>query len=556
MRNTIKITTMVWLLSFICLSGQPGLTALAQEERAIYVYPSDGGVGDSVRVAGEGFNKSTDSDKFAAVFFSSQEATTDDDIDSDVTIYELVAEGVWLNENGEFDISFDIPMELNDGADEEKIHAGIYYIYVCHYLGNALAPRIRTVAEFEVVIGSIAIEPDKGTVSTSAEVTGTDFFPEEEIAIHYDGVELNIDSGDRATDGAGEFTAYVTIPKGTAGTHTITVVQMENAVVAEFTVEPDVTINPTSGTADTSVTILGTGFGRRANVAIHFDKAEMASKQTDSVGDFLATFFVPDMDAGLYEIEIDDGENMQTAKFTIISAPEPSAPEQPVPPAVIEINRLGGHVGAEVVVSGTGFAEGGTATIEYDNKLVSSAAINDEGVFLTSFRIPVSEHGAHIITVSDGFKTKELVFAVETEAPETPELLLGTALVVKEEAEIFIDWEDVTDESMPVTYTLQLASDAGFSAEGILLEKTGLTESEYLVESSINRMLQPRKSYYWRLRAVDSASNAGEWTETGEIRIAAVSQIPEWLMYLLAVIGGLFILFIWYLIRRADKRTG
>jgi hypothetical protein len=127
--------------------------------------------------------------------------------------------------------------------------------------------------------------------------------------------------------------------------------------------------------------------------------------------------------------------------------------------------------------------------------------------------------------------------------------------VVKEGAEILIDWEDVTDKSMPITYTIQLAGDSGFSAESILLEKTGLTDSEYLVDSSTNQLLQPRKSYYWRLRAVDSASNAGEWTETGEIIIAPVSQMPDWLMYLLAIIGGLFILFIWYLIRRTEKRT-
>ncbi len=553
--NILKIIIVAWLASFLCLLAQPGLSALAQEGRAIYVYPSEGGVGDKIRVTGEGFNKSIDSDRFAAVFFSSEEATTDDDIDSDVTRYEFVAEGVWLNEDGEFYTWFDVPEELNDGSDEEKIHAGIYYIYVCHYMGNTLATRIRAVAEFEVVIGNITIEPDEGTVGTSVEITGTDFFPDEDISIHYDGIGLGIDSGDTETDSSGEFTAYVTIPKSTAGIHTITVIQAENAVVAEFTLEPDVTINPTSGAADTSVTVLGTGFDRRKNVAIYFDKAGVANKQTDSVGDFVATFSIPDLDAGLYEIEIDDGENIQIAKFTIITVAEPSAPELPKPPAIIEINRLSGHVGVEVVVSGTGFVESGTVTIKYDNKLVSSNAINTRGIFLTSFHIPISEHGEHIITISDGLNIKELAFAVETEAPAAPNLLLATSLVVKEGAEIFIDWEDVTDESMPVTYTFQLANDAGFSAGGILLEKTGLTDSEYLADSNITRLLQPRKSYYWRLRAVDSASNAGEWTETGEIIIAPVSQLPDWLMYLLAVIGGLFILFILYLIRRTEKRA-
>jgi hypothetical protein len=243
-------------------------------------------------------------------------------------------------------------------------------------------------------------------------------------------------------------------------------------------------------------------------------------------------------------------------KFTVLAVPELPAPsEPPKSPPIIEINRLNGHVGAEVVVSGTGFVESGTATIEYDDALISSVAISQEGIFLASFNVPVSTHGEHVLTISDGISRKELAFVVEAEAPAPPNLLLGTSLVVKEGAEIFIDWEDVTDKSLPVTYTLQLARDASFSERSILLEMKDLTESEYLVESSINQQLQPRQTYYWRLRAVDSASNTGEWTETGEIIIVPVSQVPDWLMYLLAVLGGLSILFIWYLIRRADRRS-
>jgi len=40
-------------------------------------------------------------------------------------------------------------------------------------------------------------------------------------------------------------------------------------------------------------------------------------------------------------------------------------------PAVIEINMLAGNVGAEIVVSGTGFVKDGTVTVEYDNELVT-----------------------------------------------------------------------------------------------------------------------------------------------------------------------------------------
>jgi len=559
--NFFKIIAVAWLASSLCLLVQPEHSAVAQVARAVYVFPSEGTIGDTIRVVGEGFNKSTaDVDKYAAVFFSSEKATTDDDIDDEVTVYELVADVVWLKYNGEFEISFDVPEELNDGADEEKIHDGIYYVYVCHYMGYVIAPRISAVVEFEVTLGNITITPSKGTVDTIVEITGTDFLPDEDISIHYDGIDLIIDSGDEKADSSGEFTAYVTVPKSTAGIHNITVVQLENEVVAEFTVESDVTANPTSGVPDTLVTILGTGFDRRANVVVYFNASEVANTQTDSTGDFVATFSIPKLDAGLYEIGIDDGENVQSVKFTIISPPKLPSPKLPSPkppmiPAVIEINRLAGHVGAEVVVSGTGFVKDGTVTIKYDNELVASTSIDANGIFLTSFNIPISKHGDHIMIISDGLNTKELNFAVESEAPAKPDLLLGTPIVVKEGTDIFLDWEDVIDESMPVTYTLQIANDAGFSDKNILLEGTGLPDSEYLMDSSATRLLRSRRSYYWRARAVDSASNAGEWTTTGEIKIAPVSTIPGWLMYTLAVLGALFILFVWYMIRRTEKRS-
>ncbi len=554
--KTLKILSVAGLVFSLCLLVQPEHAAVAQGEREVYVFPSEGTIGDTIRVAVKGFNKSTeDADKYATVIFSSEEATTDDDIGSDVTKYELVAEGVWLNENGEFDVSFDVPAELNDGVDEETVHVGTYYIYVCHYMVNVLAPRIRAVIEFDVILGNITIKPDKGTVGTSVEIIGTDFFSDEDIAINYDEIDLDIDSGDTKTDSSGEFAAYITIPKSTAGIHHVTVIQLENEVVAEFSVEPDVTINPTSGESDTRVTILGTGFGRRENVVIYFGASEVAKIPTDRLGDFVATFSVPKFTAGLYEIEIDDGENIQTTKFTIISPPKLPISKPPIMPAVIEINRLAGNVGAEVVVSGTGFVKDGIVTIKYDNELVASTTIDASGIFLTSLNIPVSKHGDHIMIISDGLNTKELTFTVESEAPAKPNLLLVSPVVVKEGTDILLDWEDVMDKSMPVNYTLQLASNDGFSSGSILLEKTELPDSEYLMDLSETEPLRPRRSYYWRVRAVDSAANAGEWTKAGEIKIASVSTIPDWLKYTLIVLGALLILFIWYRMRRAGKRS-
>ena len=124
-----KRLSVAGMVFFLCLLVKTDYSVIAQEEREVLVLPSEGTVGDTIRVVGKGFNKSTgDFEAYAAIILSSEEATTDDDIDSDVTVYEFVAEGVLLNENGEFDISFELPAELNDGADKETVHVGTYYV--------------------------------------------------------------------------------------------------------------------------------------------------------------------------------------------------------------------------------------------------------------------------------------------------------------------------------------------------------------------------------------------------------------------------------------------
>ncbi|GAH69146.1 unnamed protein product, partial [marine sediment metagenome] len=107
---------------------------VAAQTRFIDLDPEEGKIGDEITIVGEGFNASTDTtDKYANIYFSSQEASTVHDIDDDVTRYNLLREGVWLDEEGEFETTFTVPDELDDGDDEVDVEAGTYYVYVTHY---------------------------------------------------------------------------------------------------------------------------------------------------------------------------------------------------------------------------------------------------------------------------------------------------------------------------------------------------------------------------------------------------------------------------------------
>ena len=527
---------------------------------SIDIDPEEGTIGTKVTVIGEGFNKSTETtEKYAIIYFSSEEASTLDDIDDDVNIYEIVEDGVYLDEYGEFEVTFTVPDELNDGDDDEDVTSGTYYVYVCHYLSTSpptISYRIRGIAEFTVTAGGIELDTEEGPVATEVEVTGTEFSADKDITIEYDGDEIDIADGDDETDADGEFASYILIPESTAGDHTITVTVSGSEVEAEFTVEPEIILSPTSGEADTELTVSGTGFARRKDVVVYFGNAGMATVTTDSRGSFDATFNVPDLEGDIYDIEAEDeDDNLDRAKFTLTveptatPAPAPIPTPAPSPPpsaTTVNMNPPSGNIGAYVSISGVGFEADGEVSIEYDGEELVTVPTDSNGLFLSVFQVPVSKSGAHIIIVSDGTNTEELTFTVESEPPPVP-APLQPEMGLQVKPPVSFDWKDVTADSPPVTYTLQIATGTDFSTATIVMEKKGLSKSEYIVSETEALELGERDiAYYWRVMAVDAADNEGDWTGPGQFYITQPFAMPNWAIYTLLGLGGLILFAIGY----------
>ena len=552
----LRLFTIVIVLSLL-LIALPVTPAYAA---SIDITPEEGIIGTTVTVTGTGFNKSTDeTDKYAVVYFSSQEATTSEDIDDEVTTYEKVKDAIDLDTEGEFERTFTVPAELNDGDDDKDVTSGTYYIYVCHYLSMnppTLSPRIRAIAEFTVIAGEIEIDPDKGPVGTEVEINGTDFTDKEDITFKYDGASIDIKRGDDQTDSSGDFTSYILIPDSTAGEHTIKVTVAGNDVEAKFTVEPEVVISPTLGVVGTEVKVSGTGFGRRQEVVVYFKGAGVATITTDSAGSFDTTFKVPDLVNGIYDVEVeDDDNNLDKVKFTIAvpatptPTPPPSTPT-PTPPApslvAVDISSTSGKVGADIMVTGAGFKANSSVTIKFDDKELSTAKAGANGIFMTLVKVPSSKSGEHTITITDGTSTKELTFTVKSVPPSIPKPLLP-AMGVKVKSPLTFDWEEVTADNPPVTYNLQVATDSDFATDSIVLERDKLTKSEYtLTQAEMAGLVGQEAAYYWRVRAVDSTGNEGNWTGTGQFYVTPPFAIPNWALYTLLGLGGLVLFAIGY----------
>lgn len=507
----------------------PAIPAHAAGE-VITLSPKEGEIGDEIDIGGHSF----EANQRYHIYFSSDKADEDDDIDTEVTAYKRIRI-IKANADGDLsaDYEFTVPRELIDGEDKEYVHGGKYYVYLTYYKSTI----IRDVTKFTVIGGEIELNLEEGEVGTEVEISGQRFGISQKITIEYDGNVIDITSGDRETDSNGEFTSTIIVPESTAGVHTITVFDISgNEPQFEFSVEPKMTIEPTSGAVGDEITVSGTGFGDRANITLTVDAYITSTTplflHTNRNGSFIGSFLVPSYAIGTSRIEVNDGtrRNWAEAELLILAGVSLS-------PATSQASP--GHVGLELTIYGTGFIAGGKVTITYDDIRIETAIADTGGNFRATFTAPPSVAGNHAIIATDGTNTLKSTFTMESGAPAIPvPLLPGVATTAEPEA--YFDWEDVTDPS-GITYTLQIGTDADFTT--IVLEKEGLAVSEYTITQEEKlKSTEADAPYYWRVRVIDGAANEGKWTIPVLFYVDLSQEVtPSWTLYMWIGLGALLL---------------
>ena len=234
-------------------------------------------------------------------------------------------------------------------------------------------------------------------------------------------------------------------------------------------------------------------------------------------------------------------------------------PATPALAQTVQLTPSQGPAGTTVYVTGAVFIGNGTITVSYDGTQVATGSITPNGTFDVTFTA-TGAVGSHTITSTDGTSTPVTsTFTITTAAattdttpPPTPSPLLplmgGTA-----NSKAYFDWEDVTDTSTPVTYNLQIASDIAFTT--IVLDKAGLTTSEYTLTEE--EKLQPATAetlYYWRVRAIDGASNVSGWTGAGIFHVGSTFALTGPILYVVIGFGYLLVFFLCFWISRSGAR--
>ncbi len=381
------------------------------------------------------------------------------------------------------------------------------------------------------------------TVNSEVEISGEGLRENQKITVKYDGNFVAIASGDNETDSEGRFTCSIIIPESVAGDHAIAVtVEPGNRYEAVFSVKPKVSIVPTEAAAGDEVKVSGAGFEApyypSDYITITLDGDEVLTKptliQTSPRGSFNGSFIVP-LDSsragdGTIKVEARD-ESLNTAEAQLTILATSAVPAAPAGISLYPTTSLTspGHVGMELTANGTGFIANATVTITYGNHeaiTAATATTDDSGNFSATFSAPLSLAGGHTITCTDSINSVTSTFTMESEAPPVPVPSLPV-VVTTPEARAYFDWEDVEDLS-GVTYTFQVASDADFTT--IVLEKKGLTDSQYTITKEAKLESTTEEApYYWRIKAVDGASNESEWTPPGLLYVDLPrTSIPRW----------------------------
>ena len=533
----IRVVGIFTIISFLIGSNFISPVLASESLRTI---PTKGDIGDEIEIRGHGY----DPGDSVYIYFSDRKASIGVDID-DLGVWEEVAKTRAGEEDtsdeGEIESSFEVPEELNDGVEIKPVNAGQYWVYST----TAKEGKIRTVNGF-VVRGISLVYPEQGVVDTEVMIRGNGFLSYKEIKLFFDGGnEVEIAGGLSETDSNGDFVVSFFIPPCIRGVHSIYIRIGDDERIATFNVISGVEMSASSGVAGELVGIGGTGFAQEANVILTFDEQGVGSVRTDKKGSFTTEFTIPRLAPGTYKVEAEDANgNAAYTQFNLSTG---------ILVTPLLNQTMPGHVGMEVTITGTGFKPDTEIAVVYVSTATTYSAMSESnGSFSMVFEIPESQSGEQAITVSDGLNSVEAVIFVESEAPPAPQTLLPES-GSEPELPLVFDWKDVSDPS-GVTYNLQVARDKSFN--DILLERKQLTESGYTLPAEIElRQNQDGAPYWWRVMAVDRASNQGEWSDAQPFYVGSTPIIPEWMKYVLGTLVGILLIFLAFFLYRRIRKT-
>jgi len=474
---------------------------------SISISADSGVVGDEVTVDGKGFavNESN-----IVVTFDGTNAKT----------------GIAAGNTGSWETTFSLPASAN----------GSHTVGASGQTTNASDVPAVTVT----INPEISMTPVSGNVGTSVTISGTGFGKSEgSIQVTYDGTA--VETG-LSADTKGSWSTTIDIPSSTRGGHTIDAsgasTKADEVSDLTFIVSSAVAIKPTSGYVGDAITVSGCGFGgNESGITITLDgniiKSDLVA---NTEGCWNSSMTIPATTAGNHVV---DAYGASTAASQV-------GETKVVVLSKMTLDPADGHVGSNIAINGSGFGASKMVTLKYDSTaLATEYTTDDKGNFQASLVAPKSPGGKHNITATDDSGASGTAFfSMETTPPPVPQIVApkeGSRVGLFDRITPTFEWVAVTDPS-GVSYSLQISTQSDFATT--LLSKDNLAESKYTLTDD---EALSRGAYYWRVKAIDGASNDSGWTQSTEFK---AGLMPLWAFILIVIVAVLFITRLFFFLRK------
>jgi hypothetical protein len=280
---------------------------------------------------------------------------------------------------------------------------GIHTVYLTD---NTYAEKAK--AEFEV-LPSAKMDHDKGPVGTEVTINGYGYDASQNIRVSLLGEEKT----DKANT-VGSWEVIYTIPDTPAGGYTFNIDAKEGTVWVTwvrkyFTVTPEITVTPSSGTVGQTVKVEGTGFaGEEEDIEVTFDGVvRKEGIHADEDGSWDAIITIPPCHSGSYAID---------ASGTFTRARDVNDVEFVVGAGILVEPSLA-YVEDTITVAGGGFLPGEDGIkVTFGGNVVAADILADKtGCWETSFVLPASTHGDNTVSAS-GMTTAAVETVLTTKA--------------------------------------------------------------------------------------------------------------------------------------------
>jgi hypothetical protein len=477
---------------------------------SISISTDSGIVGDDVTVGGKGF------------------AASESNI---VVTYDgtSVKTGIAAGNTGSWETTFSLPASAKGSRTVDA---------------SGQTTKASDVPDVTVTINpTISMTPVSGNVGTSVTVSGTGFGKSEEsIQVTYDGASAKTGL---SADTKGSWSAVFNIPNSTKGGHTIDAsgasTNAGDVPDLTFIVSSAVTVKPASGSVGDAITVAGCGFGgSESGITITLDGNIVKSDiVANSEGCWNSSMTVPSTTAGNHVIDAygasTTASEVADTKLVVLSK--------------MTLEPAEGHVGSNIAINGAGFGAGKVVTLKYDSTaLVNEYTTDDKGNFQASLVAPKSPGGKHNLTATDADgASATAVFNMETTPPSVPQIVSpteGSRVGLLDRITATFEWAAVSDPS-GVSYSLQISTQSDFATT--LLSKENLAEPKYTLTDD---EALSRGKYYWRVKAIDGASNDSGWTQSIEFK---AGLMPLWAFILIVIVAVLFLTRLFFFVRNMRK---